>query len=200
MSMADTPSITIVKRFQYRGLPEEYSNTYHFSGTTPSDQAGWKTLADAVIAAERMCLGGAVSYVRAYGYEAGNEHSVATVDYVALGGTLVIGGLATPSGATSQPGDVAMWVRMKRPGRSSKGKNVYCRKYFHPAVGTSSDVDLVHPTVRAAMVTLANKLTDGTLPGSFRWTAPQGGALSEPFAGTNLTTRSLKRRGKRPSS
>src|SRR6266576_2358533 len=38
------PSLTIVKRFNYRGdVDEEFSNTYHFSGTTPADAAAWKT-------------------------------------------------------------------------------------------------------------------------------------------------------------
>lgn len=198
--MPDTPSITIVKDFLYRGAREEYSNTYHFTGTTPSNDAGWKNLADAVIAAERLALPGTTRYLRAYGYEAGNEHSVATIDYVALGGTLVIGGLAQPSGSIPVPGDVAGWVRMRREGRSSKGKYVYVRKYFHDVFGTSSEPDKLHATQRAAFVTLANKLTDGTLPGSFKWVAPQAQAVSEPFAGQFLTTRTLKRRGKRPSS
>lgn len=195
--MPDTPSITIVKRFTYRGVLEEYSNSYHFTGSTPGTLAGWKTLADALIAEERKVVDVDTKFVRAYGYEAGNEHSVATIDYVALGA--IVAGSFTGSGSTfvRQPGDVAVWIRCLRDGRSEKGKNVYARKFFH---GVYANGDNVDPALKTALTTLGTKLISGDLPGSFKWSAPQGQALTNPVPSQYTTTRTLKRRGKRPSS
>lgn len=194
--MPDTPSITLVKRFLYRGNQEEWSNTYHFAGTAPSNAAAWKTMADALIAQEKTFLLNTHSYVRAYGYDAGNEHSVAQIDYVALGGTLVVGANApTANGVT--PGDAAFMLRAK-VGTSSRGKSVYIRKYYHGINVPAGGGDSVGPTQQGQLQTFGNLIctTGGPLPGG--WCAPQGALGSNPLAMPFITTRTLKRRGKRP--
>lgn len=193
--MPDTDSITIIKRFLYRGQQEEWSNTYHLSGTTPTDQAGWKTLADAIIAIEKNAIGDVNSYVRAYGYVAGQAHSAATIDYVALGGTLIKGQLVATTTSPYPPGDTAVMIRA-RAGTSSKGKPVYLRKYFH---GCPVSGDSVVSAQQTSMVTFATAMLAGTLPGSMKWVGPQGQVASNPQALPFATTRTLKRRGKRPS-
>lgn len=195
--MPDTASITTIKRFVYRGNQEEWSNTYHFTGTTPADQAAWKTLADALIAQEKTLFGVNQTFVRAYGYAPGNEHSVAQIDYVALGGALVTGTGSFASSAPT-PGDAAFMIRGK-VGTSSTGKSVYIRKYFHGAFCTSADADSLNPAQKAAANAFAAKLIDGTLPGSFKWSSPQGTVPAVVSALPFITTRTLKRRGKRPS-
>lgn len=194
--MPDTPSITLIKRFTYRGQAEEWSNTYHFNGTTPANAAAWKTLADALKTQEATCLPPGHVYVRAYGYDAGNEHSVAQIDYVALGGALVEGSLIT-AGLTKLPGDAAVQLRAF-VGQSSTGKKVYIRKYFHGAVVDPSAPDTVQANQKAALLAFGGKLLDGTLPGSFKWAGPQGADASLPQVPPWVTTRTLKRRGKRP--
>lgn len=196
--MADTPSITIIKRFPYRGLQEEYSNTYHFTGDTPSNEAGWKTLADAVIASEKTMFKSDHQFVRAYGYQAGNEHSVATIDYVALGGTLVTGSLTPGSGESPIFGDAAIVLRGLRAGKNSKGRNTYCFKYFHGVFNTGNDN--VNTTQKAAVLAHGQKMIAGTLPGGARWCAPQAQEILNVSVMPYITTRTLKRRGKRPSS
>jgi hypothetical protein len=190
------PSITIVKSFTYRNAQEEFSNTYHFAGTTPANAADWKTLADGIIAAEKLTVTVDVKFHRAYGYVAGNNNSVAQIDYDALGGTL-IAGTFTGSGANAQ-GDSAAWIRWLTPNLSTRGKKIYLRKYMHGMLTSSGGGDTLLASQRTALATYGAKLIDGTLPSSFVMTGPQGASASAPVVSVFLTTRTLKRRGKRP--
>src|SRR5262245_56414070 len=197
--MPDTPSIVIVKSFAYRNLPEEYSNRYHFSGTTPSDYAAWKVLADAIINAEKTCFRSTTTWVRAYGYEAGTEHSVAQIDYAAPPNTIVAGTFS-PGPQKVLPGDAAATVRWYTGQLNSRGKKIYCRKYFHDVEALSTgSADVLANTQVTVLAAFANKLIDGTLPGSFKYCGPQGAVLSAPQVHPWITTRTLKRRGKRPT-
>lgn len=198
--MPDTPSITLIKRFTYRDTLEEFSNKYHFSGTVPSDAAGWKALADAMILAEKPTVQASVRFIRAYGHVAGNEVSVWQHNYAGPPDTSVPGTMALGA-QRDVPGDAAAVVRWYTGELTEKGKKIYCRKYLHGAVADASDVDEIGATQKAALATWAAKLIDGTLPGSVRYCGPQGATLSAPAVMPYLTTRTLKRRGKRtPSS
>lgn len=192
--MPDTPSITIVKAFTYRGVDEEWSNTYHFSGDTPDTPAKWKTLADAIWAEERKFLRGAVSIRKAYGYVAGNNSSVYQVDYRDPPNVVTAGLIGT---GTQAPGDSAVTIRWATTKRNSKGRPVYLRKYFHGISITPPDA--VESTTVTAMNAFALKIKDGTLPGSFRMVGEQGLDAGVPKVNTNVTTRTLKRRGRDPS-
>lgn len=195
--MPDTPSITLVSRFPYRGQNEEFSNKYHFSGPTPADEAAWKALADEIWASQKTCVSGNVKLVKAYGYAAGNDHSVAAIDYVALGGALPQGN-AAPASSWLMQGDGAVTFRAKRAGGSSKGKPVWCTKYLHGSWVGAGGQDSPHPDVKVALDAHAAKMTNGTLAQGRKWCAPQGQALSAPSGGVWTTTRTLRRRGKRP--
>jgi hypothetical protein len=187
----------MIKRFTYRGLPEEFSNKYHFSGTTPVDAAAWRTLSDAIINAEKLTVDNTVAFVKAYGYVAGNNNSVWNVDYTVPPNTTVVGtGVFSP--CIDVPGDIAATIRWYTGASSSRGKRIYCRKYFHGVWGTTSDADTLVASQRTALQTFAAKLIDGTLPGGFKYCGPQGAVLSDPLVQAFLTTRTLKRRGKRP--
>lgn len=195
--MPDTPSLTLVKRFPYRGLPEEWSNTYHFTGATPASDAAWKTLMLAIHAEERKCYTAASELVTGYGYVAGNDQSVAQIDFT-TGTPLKPPGVLAPSSAVREfSGDQAGWIRAKI-GLSSTGKKVYIRKYFHGGQTTFGAGDNIAPTCLAAYDAFAAKLLDGTISGDFRWCGPQAQVASVPFSSIFVTTRTLKRRGKRP--
>ena len=195
--MPDMPSITIIKRFSYRGNPEEYSNTYHFSGTTPATRAAWKALADAIIAAEKLCYMNTTSFVGAYGYEAGNENSVAQIDYDVAPDAPAVAGTSPGFGQVA-PGDVAGTIRWFTGEYSSRGKKVYCRKYMHGVWIDTAAPDEMISAQRTLFATFAAKMIDGTLPGGAKYAGPQGAVLSAPQVNQYLTTRTLKRRGKRP--
>lgn len=195
--MPDTPSIVIVKRFTYRGQPEEFSNRYHFSGTTPASTADWTTLATAIINAEKLTVESGVSFVKAYGYEAGNDNSVAQIDYSISPLTVTNGAIAITGQKCS--GDVAATARWYTGASSSRGKKIYCRKYFHGVhQQVEPDQDKLDSGQKTALETFCAKLIDGTLPGSFKYCGPQGAVLSAPEVNQYLTTRTLKRRGRRP--
>jgi hypothetical protein len=190
------PSITIVKAFTYRGASEEWSNTYHFSGTVPSTHANRVALAQAIGIAEQGLLPGTTVFKRAYFYDAGNEHSVDTVNFVA-GDADPLGGSLATTGLVRAPGDVAMWVRWATPDRVN-GKPIYLRKYFHDVLLVAGGGDAIAATQRTAAATYAGKMTDGTLPGGVKVAGPQGAVASSGLVATYATTRTLKRRGKRP--
>lgn len=194
--MPNQPSITIIKRFQYRGADEEFSNKYHFSGTVPTSSAEWKTLADAIIAAEKLATSSLVKFTRAYGYVAGSNLSVAQIDYKALGAEVT--GQYAPIGNTQQvAGDIAAVIRWLTPGVTSRGKKIYLRKYMH-GIYSDLDADKLAADQRTKLATFAAKMIDGTLPGSATYCGPQGATASMPEVAQYLTTRTLKRRGKRP--
>jgi len=188
--LPDTPSITIIKSFYYRGHDEEYSNKYHFTGTTPANATAWLALADAIIAAEKLTLDAQTSWTRAYGYEAGNENSVWQYAW-----PTPVTGTASLTG-TRSPGDVAATMRWWTGQTNSNGKKIYCRKYFH-AVAHQTLPDLLDAAQKTKFETFGAKLIDGTLPGSFKYCGPQGATLQAPVCNQYLTTRTLKRRGKR---
>lgn len=197
--MPDTPSITIVKRFNYRGdANEEFSNKYHFEGETPISDAEWKTLADAIIASERPMFPSSVKFVRAYGYKAGVEFADGVIDYTAAPLTPVSGSLVT-SGSIAAPGDAAFWVRWRTPDRNSRGKWIYLRKYFHAAMLPASGGDTLFPAQTTAAAAHGEKMKDGTLPGGAKICGPQGADAGPVTVSPFVTTRTLKRRGPRPS-
>lgn len=197
--MPDTDSLTLVKRFTYRGQPEEFSNTYHLDGTTPTTAAEWKTLATAMWTSEKTLHRSTVVLVAAYGYEAGNNVSVAQIDYTTGTPLLPNGTLLAPGGDTAMAGDQASTLRAL-VGQSSTGKRVYVRKYFHGGNVQTSSPDLLTSSMLTAMNSHATLMLGGTLPGGMKWVAPQGATPTLPVASIYVTTRTLKRRGKRPTS
>lgn len=197
--MPDTRSIVIVKSFEYRGVEEEFSNRYHFEGGVFGDTPPWKTLADAIIAGERPSVPPPVSFVRAYGYEAGIDHSVVVVDYTQPPATVLNGTFAGVPGQY-MPGDVAAMVRWPTFALNSKGKMIYCRKYMHGVYSDAADADKFNPAQSTALLAFATLMTNGNLPQGVKYCGPQGADLGPPLVSQWLTTRTLKRRGKRPSS
>ncbi|HMJ97611.1 MAG TPA: hypothetical protein VK486_17315 [Thermoleophilaceae bacterium] len=195
--MPDTPSITLVKRFIYRGVFEEWSNTYHFSGTTPTNDAGWVALGDAIWTSEKTCYTSDHARVKMYGYEAGNEHSIFQRDYVAEALPVVAGTLGVASTDQKMSGDQAAWIR-GLVGLSSRGKKVYVRKYLHGGTCKLASPDEIAVGYKSALNQHASTMVGGTLPGGAKWCGPQGAVVGALNSSTFVTTRTLKRRGKRP--
>jgi hypothetical protein len=122
--VAATPSIKITKSFAYDGGTRLWSNRYHFNGGTPADNTAWTTLADAIIAEEKVIFHSDVTIVEATGYEAGSDVPVFSYGVSVAGtGSFVDG--------TRAPGDVAALLRYATTARSSKNHPVYLFNYFH---------------------------------------------------------------------
>ena len=188
--------ITTLKTFSYRGAAEEYSNTYYLDGTLPADDAAWTALALVLKNSEKLCLPSTVTWTHWYGY----SDPDANADKSGVWTSSNTGTLSTTGGVIG-PGDSAVWVRWDTGELSSSGKKVYLRKYFHPAVFTTGAPDTILSAQATALLAHGSTMTDGTsLAGSRIICRPNGHHGGTAAASTYVTTRTLKRRGKRPTS
>jgi hypothetical protein len=204
MTAIDTTrdSLTIVKVFTYRGNDEEWSNTFFMDGDLPSSPASWKTLADAVIADEVTLYGSSQSVVRAVGHQAGESVAVWSYDYA--GADESVPGTYAESGATPQGGDSAAWIRWSTDALTSKGKPIYLRSYFHPAyVGSGGLPDIIATSWKTAAQAYGNAWIAGYDDGdsvTHHRAGPHGVAGLVALPSDWATTRTLERRGRRPTT
>lgn len=198
---APTTVLTLIKRMSWRGNNEDWSNTYMFSGSTPADSTAWRALFDALVTQEKTLYTAAVSVVHGYGYDGPpgpGDSAVWSVDLTVTPNTPVAG---TGSFAgTKMPGDNAAWVRWGLDRMNSKGKRVYLRKYFHGVYADNSLTDNVAPQQVTALTAFGGKLRDGSFTAGRVITDRLGTAVVGAAVSPYVTTRTLKRRGKRPGS
>lgn len=190
----------MIKRFTYRGnANEEWSNQYWFTGSTPADGTAWRALFDALVLQEKTCYPPTTQVIGGYAYNdvAPTATAVWSVDLTVAPNTVVPGTLAS-GGALSYPGDVAMWLRWGLDRFNTKGKRVYLRKYFHDCIFPGSTPDALQTAQKAAVLALGAKLDDGSFISARRITDRLGTATVGHAVSTYATTRTLKRRGKRP--
>lgn len=213
--MSAQTGLTVVKRMTYRGdANEEYSNTYWFTGGQPSGPVAWRALFDALVLVEKPIYGSTVNIIKAYGYTDNEGHraedppgtpvaaAVWSLDLRVAPDTIIPGTMATTR--IEMPGDDAVWVRWKTSRLTSPGgKAIYLRKYFHPALTATSPPtpDTVLPQQVTALQALGTKLRDGSFIDARTLTAPgKTDVLTSSSASPYVTTRTLKRRGKRPKA
>jgi hypothetical protein len=196
--MATVTGLTLVKKFDYRGNPnEEFSNTYHFKNGPPGDAASWTVLTNDVVAKERLVLPSSVQYTRAYGYDSDDPkaHHVFAIDWEAQGGGAA-GSLPTPPRVMA--GDQAACVKWKTARLNSRGKPIYLRKYLHHGGVDTAVPDQLDATYFAALEVYAdiaqgvNGIHGGMRSRTHDETVEDGHAIGW------VTTRTLKRRGRRP--
>ncbi len=189
----------LIQRFTYRDAPEEFSNSYHFAGSAPSTDADWRDLVDALITHVKAVMPSRVTIVRAYCYENldGAHDSVYTYTLADWAGNVPCTFADT---GPMTPGDAAMWLRFSTGRTTSHGKPIYLRKYYHsPITQDPPEEDKLLATQKTALGTLGAALlaSSGDWPGLVDL---DGGALPGGYlASTYITTRTLKRRGRRPS-
>jgi len=191
-------SVTLVKRFQYRGANEDFSNTYHLDAT-PGDATQWKLLADAVWALEKGPISTNVNLVHGYGHHNDTDPAVWSWDY-STDPAGPFPGTFPETGCAPAPGDAACWARWDTGRYTSKGKKIYLRKYFHRVMLNTTGGDAIKTgqvtalqTYAAGMLTLA--------AGGAHFAGPDGVRPPGPTAASSYaTTRTLKRRGKRPGA
>lgn len=196
-------SLTIIKSFEYRGAPEEWGNTYFFTGDLPANPAAWKTLADNVIADEVTLYDAGTEVVKAIGHQAGQSVAVWSYDYAAASAT-VPGTLAVGVSTVAQAGDSAAWLRWSTDQLTSKGKPIYLRSYFHPAYVDGSST-LQRDEISPNWITAAQEFGDDWIAGFSDGTethvrcGPKGAVGLVALPSAWATTRTLERRGKRPT-
>lgn len=204
MTAIDTalPSLTIVKNMQYRGNDEEWSNTYFMTGDLPTSPASWKTLADAVIADEKSLYDSGQDVVRAVGHEAGESVAVWGYDYA--GASEEVPGAYVTGSSRINAGDSAAWIRWSTDALTSKGKPIYLRSYFHPAyAGATGAPD----AIAVGWISAAQDYGDAWIAGYtdgdgtvHHRAGPHGVVGIVALPSTYATTRTLERRGRRPTT
>lgn len=196
---APTTILTINKDMTYRNVPEYWSNTYMLTGATPVDSPAWRALFDEIVAEEKKCYTAGFRVYGGYGYDSipgPGDHAVWTLDLRPTGAQ--VPGTLTAAGVSLIAGDQAAWVRWSLDRFNSNGKRVYLRKYFHGVTALTGGPDACSVATNTALQAFGTKMRDGTLA-SGRKICDKTGAI--PIASTSsvwMTTRTLKRRGKRP--
>lgn len=172
--MAATPSVRIVKSFNYRGQTQLWSNRYHITGGSVPDQSHFNTLADNITADEKQCLPSDVSIVEAIYYNAGSDVPVFSKSY-SLAGTM------TPAGSSRrQAGDVTALVRYATAARSSKNHPVYLFNYYHACFTASSGNDTLESGQSADLLSYGNQWITGYSDGAttYHRAGPNGAAAT----------------------
>jgi hypothetical protein len=198
---APTTYLTVIKRMPYRGnSAEEWSNSYAFTGSTPADSTAWRALFDALVTQEKTLYQSYVQVVAGYGYNripVKGDHAIWTVDMTVSPNSPVAGTMGTSANLLA--GDQAAWIRWGLDRFNTKGKRVYLRKYYHAGTfqaGTTSDV--ASSGWVAALTAFGLKMRDGTFSGGRLLSDANGTTIVGHAVSPYITTRTLKRRGKRP--
>jgi hypothetical protein len=192
--------ITMIKVFTYRGDPlEEWSNSYHLSDH-PADRAGWASLAHGMGFLEQHCYTNASQIKRALCYDDSDNPVTFTLDG-AIDGGFDYTGIASLTGGAPFAGDQAATVAWDTGLRGSTGKPIYLRKYFHGGVEAAGAPDSLQATYLAALEDFCDALLSTPIDGTIYFAdkngrVPDGPRRVDPWS----TTRTLKRRGRRPTS
>lgn len=164
--VAATPSVKVVKQFNFKGATRLWSNRYHFNGGTPSDDTHWHTFFDAIVAAEKAIYDSTqfgLTITECIGYAAGSDLPVSSKSYTQAGT-----GAFSSTGAMA-PGECAALCRWSTTARSSKNHPVYLFNYWHAVhwQTSGSNPDKIETAQQTAMQTYANSwisgFSDGTL-------------------------------------
>ena len=197
-AMAAVTGLTLTKSFPYRGdTTETFSNTYHFKGAPPGDDPSWTVLMNDVVNVERQIFTGDIKFISAYGYDSDAEvpHAVFSHDFT-VPGPPPTGALGPPADGYRFAGDQAALVEWRTDQRSSKNKPIYLRKYFHGGfMHSTADNDALSPIYVTELTAYSTAVA--AIHGGLRSRTHDLNVLEHivfPWA----TTRTLKRRGKRP--
>lgn len=198
--MATATGLILTKRFTYRtSADEEWSNRYWFTGPPPDTDQHWRDLANDVAELEVECYAPSSVVVSAMGYDSNDPdaHAVWKVDY-ALEGSTLAGRLIIADGHPFA-GDQAGLVQWKCGRLSAKGKPIFLRKFFHDGGIATTARDSVDSATYTAYSNFATAMVDGSVLGA-RVIRSHTQDEQIVFVGAYpyVTTRTLKRRGKRP--
>jgi len=195
--------IVVTKSFDYRGEPEEWSNRYWFTETAPWTAAQFRTIFDNIATHEASLFTSATTVVSGYGYNDNDEHAQAvwSVD-LRLAPNTPVPGTFQPGTAERQAGDSSIFCWWKTSRKNKRGKPIYLRKYFHDVYNEAGPPhDGVADLQRLALEAFAEGFYTQTFLGF--GLAAQGHPDEDLIAyGAHpwITTRTLKRRGKRPKA
>jgi hypothetical protein len=192
--------IHIVQSFDFRGKAEEFSNRYSFKDSAPFTNAEWLALADGLINHLRVCFTNSTTFVRAYGYAPNAPFAEFVHDYST--GPPVAGSFTPSAGSSRCSGDTAAFLRLSSDLFTTRGKRIYKRCYYHDVHDNGPTAyDRLDAAQQSQFTTFGAALLDASIHPRFVVCLPRGdvagGTLHSPRVDQWLTTRTLKRRGKR---
>lgn len=135
--------VSIVKSVSFRGVAQEFSNTYYYETPLSVSSAAASALIDAVVAIERPMHSGNVLFVRGLCWSAGGTKaenqmlSKKTLSFPGQGG----------GGASYLDKERAFLVRL-RAGNDSRGNPVYLRKWWHLDLKIVSTTDVTDAAIQ----------------------------------------------------
>lgn len=197
-STSATAFLTVEKSMTYRGVREHWSNAYHFDQVPPSS-AAWDSIRSDIVFAESVFLDADVQFERVYGHEPGTPPIlVYEVDYPPTGEGGLAGAYVPQAGEYQAPGDAAGWIRWGTTQKTSLGKPIFLRNYYH-AMYVTSNGDQIVQRQHDGMLALGQELQSGVIYGgtTFRRAGPRGAVAQNHAVSTWVTTRTLKHRGRR---
>src|SRR5215203_4509306 len=176
--------VAITKSVSFRGVAQEFGNTYYYQTPLPALDSVLDSLIDNLVTKEKAMHGTSISFVRAKCWSAGGSKAD---NQMRVQKTL--SGAGT-QGAPPSNGDVerAFLVRF-RAGNDSRGNPVYLRKWWHLDVasiggtaissGTLQNTAQLTSGQRDAIVALADPFKSITaLPQNFDLVGPTGRDIS----------------------
>jgi hypothetical protein len=190
--------VTLVKTMTYRGDPlEEWSNSYHLDAA-PASRADWVTLVIALATLEKTCYHSGNTITKALVYD--DSDNPATYSLDAVTDAFHFAGTASVSSAWWMAGDQAATVGIDTGLNGLSGKPIWLRKYYHGGVLVTSTPDSLASGYITALSTFAGGLVSTAIVTGIHFAdkagrRPDGPVRVDPYS----TTRTLKRRGKRPT-
>jgi hypothetical protein len=187
--VAATPSIKIVKTFDYRGTPTLFTNRYHFNGGTPAANADWDALFDAAVLVEKTIFQSNIEIVEAVAYAAGSDLPVHSKTYTTAGTGAFFG-------SAMCPGDCAALVRYATTARSTRNHPIYLFNYYHGVMrDTGGDADDLNTPQKTAMEAYADAWLAGFSDGTNTYVraGPNGATAVSRIVKPEITHRDFPR-------
>jgi hypothetical protein len=186
--MATPPSqasVKITKESPFKGGTRRWSNRYFLNHTTIADQTHFNTLADAIVAAEKLIFTNWTTIVAATGYNGGSDVPLWSRTYSQAGTSSATGNYA--------PLEVAALVRYTTTQRTTKNHPIYLFNYFHCILvnATSGQQDKLSASQKTLIETYANAwvtgFSDGTV--THKKAGPFGAVAQGSFVEEYVTHR-----------
>lgn len=191
--------VVVTKEFAYRANPnEQFSHDYTFGPQNiPSTDTQWEAMANAIRQAERPIYNSQVKWIKAICYAHNEPHTAHLFQTNWAGAGDLQTGTFTPAATDVKgAGDQASCVQWLSSARSVRGKPIYFRKFHHEPYIVAGGGDSLATDYVAALNTYVVYMST-YLGGQYSTKYPTGtivGYQALPY----VTTRTLKRRGKRP--
>lgn len=159
--------VSITKSTSWRGVAQEFSNTYYYEVVNQPNATVANEIIDALVVKEKAQFSANNTFVRAKAWSAGGSKAE---NQMLVQKNLT--GTGTPTGGSTQSKEHAYLVRI-RAGNDSRGNPVYLRKWWHLDVtliagssitnGMFQGTAQLNQSQRDALVAFANDIKSLTL-------------------------------------